>query len=162
MKNYEPVRGTQDYLPRQMQQREYIAKTIESIYAQNGFLKIKTPILEDLDLMLGSDGGDNVKLMFKILKRGEKLDLSKPNQSTQDVCDMALRYDLTVPLARFYANNQNFLPMPFKSFQLDEAFRADRPQRGRLRQFTQCDIDILGDKSINVGMCWTSLNCTWF
>ena len=149
MKNYEPVRGTQDYLPRQMQQREYIANTIESIYAQNGFLKIKTPILEDLDLMLGSDGGDNVKLMFKILKRGEKLDLSKPNQSTKDVCDMALRYDLTVPLARFYANNQNFLPMPFKSFQLDEAFRADRPQRGRLRQFTQCDIDILGDKSIN-------------
>ncbi len=149
MKNYEPVRGTQDYLPRQMQQRQYIASVIESVYTQNGFLKIKTPILEDINLMLGSDGGDNVKLMFKVLKRGEKLDLSKPNLSVLDVSDLALRYDLTVPLARFYANNQNFLPTPFKAFQLDEAFRADRPQRGRLRQFTQCDIDILGDKSIN-------------
>ena len=149
MKNYEPVRGTQDYLPRQMMQRDFIASTIESVYTQNGFLKIKTPILEDLDLMLGSDGGDNVKLMFKVLKRGEKLDLSKPNQTVKDVADLALRYDLTVPLARFYANNQNFLTMPFKAIQIDEAFRADRPQRGRLRQFTQCDIDILGDKSIN-------------
>ena len=149
MKNYEPVRGTQDYLPKQMQQRKFIANIIEDVYSQNGFLKIKTPILEDLDLMLGSDGGDNIKLMFKILKRGDKLDLSKPNQSVKDVSDLALRYDLTVPLARFYANNQNFLPMPFKAFQLDEAFRADRPQKGRLRQFTQCDIDILGDKSIN-------------
>ena len=149
MKNYEPVRGTQDYLPKQMQQRQFIANTIEEVYSQNGFLKIKTPIIEDLDLMLGSDGGDNIKLMFKILKRGDKLDLSKPNQSIKDVSDLALRYDLTVPLARFYANNQNFLPMPFKAFQLDEAFRADRPQKGRLRQFTQCDIDILGDKTIN-------------
>lgn len=149
MKNYEPVRGTQDYLPKQMQQRQFIANIIEEVYSQNGFLKIKTPIIEDLDLMLGSDGGDNIKLMFKILKRGDKLDLSKPNQSIKDVSDLALRYDLTVPLARFYANNQNFLPMPFKAFQLDEAFRADRPQKGRLRQFTQCDIDILGDKTIN-------------
>ena len=149
MKNYEPVRGTQDYLPKQMQQRQFIANIIEEVYSQNGFLKIKTPIIEDLDLMLGSDGGDNIKLMFKILKRGDKLDLSKPNQSIKDVSDLALRYDLTVPLARFYANKQNFLPMPFKAFQLDEAFRADRPQKGRLRQFTQCDIDILGDKTIN-------------
>ncbi len=149
MKNYEPVRGTQDYIPKQMQQRQFISNIIEEVYTKNGFLRIKTPMLEDLDLMLGSDGGDNVKLMFKILKRGEKLDLSKPNLEVKDVSDMALRYDLTVPLARFYANNKNFLPTPFKAFQLDEAFRADRPQRGRLRQFTQCDIDILGDNSIN-------------
>lgn len=149
MKNFEPVRGTQDYLPRQMQQRKFLEDTITSVYAKNGFLRIKTPILEDIDLMLKSDGGDNVKLMFNVLKRGEKLDLTKQNQGIKDVCDMSMRYDLTVPLARFYANNRNFLPMPFKAFQLDDAFRADRPQRGRLRQFTQCDIDILGDKSIN-------------
>lgn len=149
MKNFEPVRGTQDYLPRQMQQRQFIAKTLSDIYEENGFLRIKTPILENIDLMLNSDGGDNVKLMFNVLKRGEKLDLEKQNPEIKDLCDMSLRYDLTVPLARFYANNRNFLPMPFKSFQLDDAFRADRPQRGRLRQFTQCDIDILGDKSIN-------------
>ena len=149
MKNFEPVRGTQDYLPRQMQQRKFIEDTISSVYIKNGFLKIKTPMLENIDLLLGSDGGDNVKLMFNVLKRGEKLDLSKPNKDIKDVCDLSLRYDLTVPLARFYANNRNFLTMPFKAFQIDDVFRADRPQRGRLRQFTQCDIDILGDKSIN-------------
>lgn len=149
MKNFEPVRGTQDYIPKEMQQRNYIYDIIKSTYTKNGFLQIKTPILEDLNLMLGSEGGDNVKLMFKVLKRGEKLDLSKPNLTVGDVSDIALRYDLTVPLARFYANNRNFLPTPFKSFQIDEAFRADRPQRGRKRQFTQCDIDILGDPSIN-------------
>ena len=149
MKNFEPVRGTQDYLPRQMQQRKFIEDTISSVYLKNGFLKIKTPILENIDLLLGSDGGDNVKLMFNVLKRGEKLDLSRPNKAVKDVCDLSLRYDLTVPLARFYANNRNFLTMPFKAFQIDDVFRADRPQRGRLRQFTQCDIDILGDKSIN-------------
>ena len=149
MKNFEPVRGTQDYIPKEMQQRNYIYDIIKSVYTQNGFLQIKTPILEDLDLMLGSEGGDNVKLMFKVLKRGEKLDLSKDNLSIKDVSDLALRYDLTVPLARFYANNRNFLPTPFKALQIDEAFRADRPQRGRKRQFTQCDIDILGDPSIN-------------
>lgn len=149
MKNFEPVRGTQDYIPKEMQQRNFIYDTIKSTFLKNGFLQIKTPILENLELMLGSDGGDNVKLMFKVLKRGEKLDLNKPNLTIKDVSDIALRYDLTVPLARFYANNRNFLPMPFKAFQIDDVFRADRPQRGRKRQFTQCDIDILGDPSIN-------------
>lgn len=148
MANYLPVRGTQDYLPAETRVREYVRKTILQSYANFGFLQIKTPILESIELLNGSDGGDNLRLMFKVLKRGEKLGLA--NVTTEnDLVDMGLRYDLTVPLARFYAGNHEKLPLPFKSIQIDEAFRAERPQKGRLRQFAQCDIDILGDATVN-------------
>ena len=96
-----------------------------------------------------SDGGDNLKLMFKTIKRGDKLDLTKENLTEADIVEEGLRYDLTVPLARFYSNNKEKLPIPFKAIQIDYSFRAERPQRGRLRQFTQCDIDVFGDSSIN-------------
>ena len=140
-----PVRGTVDYLPSEMEVRSYAEKIILNTYKQNGFLQIKTPILENLDLLTNGDSGDNQKLMFKTIKRGEKLDLTKPNLTENDLVEEGLRYDLTVPLVRFFADNKEKLPYPFKAIQIDESFRAERPQRGRVRQFTQCDIDILGD-----------------
>lgn len=140
-----PVRGTVDYLPAEMDIRNYAEQIILKTYKQNGFLQIKTPILENLNLLTSGDSGDNQKLMFKTVKRGDKLDLTKPNLTENDIVEEGLRYDLTVPLVRFYINNREKLPTPFKSIQIDEAFRAERPQRGRVRQFTQCDIDILGD-----------------
>ena len=142
-----PVRGTVDYLPSEMEVRSYAEKIILETYKQNGFLQIKTPILENLDLLTNGDSGDNQKLMFKTIKRGDKLDLNKPNLTENDIVEEGLRYDLTVPLVRFFAGNREKLPVPFKAIQIDEAFRAERPQRGRIRQFTQCDIDILGDSS---------------
>ena len=140
-----PVRGTVDYLPSEMDIRSYAEQIILKTYKQNGFLQIKTPILESLNLLTSGDSGDNQKLMFKTVKRGDKLDLSKPNLTENDIVEEGLRYDLTVPLVRFFINNREKLPVPFKAIQIDEAFRAERPQRGRIRQFTQCDIDILGD-----------------
>lgn len=148
-KNNEPVRGTKDYLPKEMLVREHVKSIILNTYKSFGFMQIGTPVLEDIDNLLGSDGGDNLKLIFKVLKRGEKLDLTKPNLTEKDIIDIGLKYDQTVPLVRLYSNNLNTLPSPFKSIQIDYSFRADRPQRGRTRQFTQCDIDILGDPSIN-------------
>ena len=146
--NTTPVRGTVDYLPNEMEVRSYAERIILDTYKENGFLQIKTPILENLDLLTNGDSGDNQKLMFKTVKRGEKLDLSKPNLTEKDIVEEGLRYDLTVPLVRFFSNNREKLPYPFKAIQIDEAFRAERPQKGRVRQFTQCDIDILGDSSI--------------
>lgn len=148
-KNLEPVRGTNDYLPQEMLIRERVRSEILKTYKKFGFMQISTPILEDIDNLLDSDGGDNLKLIFKVLKRGEKLDLTKTNLTERDIVDIGLRYDLTVPLVRLYSNNQNSLPTPFKSVQIDYSFRADRPQRGRSRQFIQCDMDILGDPTIN-------------
>lgn len=148
-KSNEPVRGTRDFLPKEMLVREQVKQTILNTYKKYGFMQIGTPVLEDIDNLLGSDGGDNLKLIFKVLKRGEKLDLTKPNLTEKDIVDYGLKYDQTVPLVRMFSNNQNNLPIPFKSIQIDYSFRADRPQRGRLRQFTQCDIDILGDPTIN-------------
>ena len=142
-----PVRGTVDYLPSEMDIRSYAEQIILKTYKQNGFLQVKTPILESLNLLTSGDSGDNQKLMFKTVKRGDKLDLTKPNLSESDIVEEGLRYDLTVPLVRFFINNREKLPTPFKSIQIDEAFRAERPQRGRVRQFTQCDIDILGDST---------------
>lgn len=142
-----PVRGTVDYLPIEMDVRSYAEKIILETYKENGFLQIKTPILENIDLLTNGDSGDNQKLMFKTIKRGDKLDLTKPNLTEADIVEEGLRYDLTVPLVRFFSNNKEKLPYPFKAIQIDEAFRAERPQKGRVRQFTQCDIDILGDSS---------------
>lgn len=146
--NTNPVRGTVDYAPSEMEVRDYAEDIILNTYKENGFLHIKTPILESLDLLTSGDSGDNQKLMFKTVKRGASLDLTKPNLTEKDITEEGLRYDLTVPLVRFFSNNKEKLPYPFKAIQIDEAFRAERPQKGRVRQFTQCDIDILGEPSI--------------
>lgn len=149
MKNFNPIRGTNDYAPKEAKIREIVRQKILASYQSNGYNLISTPILENLELLNLSDGGDNLKLMFKTVKRGDKLNLNKENLCEADITEEGLRYDLTVPLARFYANNKEKLPTPFKSIQIDYSFRAERPQRGRLRQFTQCDIDIFGDPTIN-------------
>jgi histidyl-tRNA synthetase len=117
-------------------------------YRSQGFNRIETPVMENLELLLGSDGGENLKMLFSIIKRGEKLNLT-PEASVSDLCDLGLRFDLTLPLSRFYANNQAELEMPFKAIQIGNVFRAERPQKGRFRSFKQCDIDIIGDPSVN-------------
>lgn len=142
-----PVRGTVDYMPNEMEVRTYAERIILETYKESGFMQVKTPILENLDLLTNGDSGDNQKLMFKTVKRRDKLDLTKPNLTERDVVEEGLRYDLTVPLVRLFSNNKEKLPYPFKAIQIDEAFRAERPQKGRVRQFTQCDIDILGEPS---------------
>ena len=147
--NTNPVRGTYDYLPKETSIRETAREIILRTYKKHGFMQIKTPILETLNLLNSSDGGENLRLIFRTVKRGEKLNLAKPNLTLDDITEEGLRYDLTVPLARYYANNKENLPSPFKAIQIDDVFRAERPQRGRNRQFTQCDADILGDASIN-------------
>jgi len=149
LKNFNPIRGTNEYLPSEAKIREIVRQAILTSYQNNGYNLISTPILEHLNLLNMSDGGDNLKMMFKTLKRGDKLDLTKPELKEEDIAEEGLRYDLTVPLARFYANNKEKLPTPFKAIQIDYSFRAERPQRGRLRQFTQCDIDVFADNSIN-------------
>jgi len=149
MKNFSPIRGTNDYLPKEAKIRELVRQKILVSYQNNGYNLISTPILENLELLNMSEGGDNLKLMFKTIKRGDKLDLTKENLTISDIVEEGLRYDLTVPLARFYANNREKLPTPFKAIQIDYSFRAERPQRGRLRQFTQCDVDVFGDSSID-------------
>lgn len=160
MKNLQPVRGTYDYAPIQAENREIVKQKILKSYQNNGFSLITTPVLENLELLDSSDGGDNLRLMFRTIKRGDKLDLTKPNLTERDLCEEGLRYDLTVPLARFYAGNRENLPNPFKAIQIDYAFRAERPQKGRDRQFLQCDIDIMGDSSINaeIDLITTALN----
>ncbi len=147
--NASPVRGTKDYLPQEAEIRDYVQNIILSTYKEFGFNRIQTPIMENIDLLDKSEGGENLSLIFKLLKRGQKLDLSKENLSEKDITDSGLRFDLTLPLSRYYANNRNDLPNPFKTIQIDKVFRAERPQKGRLREFFQCDIDIVGDKSIN-------------
>lgn len=135
-----------DILPQEMQIRDYVISVIKETYGKFGFTSIETPCLEDIGNLSSKQGGENEKLIFKVLKRGEKLNLETAKADT-DVVDMGLRYDLTVPLVRYYSNNANQLPAPFKALQMGNVWRADRPQRGRYRQFMQCDIDILGDAS---------------
>ncbi len=141
-----PVTGMKDILPAEMQIRDYATRVIRDTYAEFGFTSIETPCVENIENLSNKQGGENEKLIFKILKRGEKLNLSSA-ESESDLVDSGLRYDLTVPLARFYANHANELPSPFKALQMGNVWRADRPQRGRYRQFKQCDIDILGEPS---------------
>ena len=141
-----PVTGMKDILPKEMEIRDYVIRMIKETYATFGFSSIETPCVEHIENLCSKQGGENEKLIFKILKRGEKLKLDTAT-CEMDVVDGGLRYDLTVPLSRYYSNNANELPAPFKSLQIGSVWRADRPQRGRFRQFTQCDIDILGDPS---------------
>lgn len=145
------LKGTKDILPQEQRMRDFVQSKILETYRANGFERISTPILEDSENLDKSDGGDNLNLIFKILKRGEKLNdaLSKENPTEKELSDMGLRYDLTLPLTRFYSANKNELTFPFKVIQTDRVYRAERPQKGRLREFVQCDIDILGDSSVN-------------
>lgn len=141
-----PVTGMKDILPEEMQIRDYVVNIIKETYRSFGFTPIDTPCMEHIENLCSNQGGENEKLIFKVLKRGEKLDLANA-KSESDLVDSGMRYDLTLPLSRFYANNANNLPSPFKALQIGSVWRADRPQRGRFRQFTQCDIDILGEPS---------------
>ena len=142
-----PVTGMKDISPREMEIRDYVIRMIKDTYGSFGFSSIETPCVEHIENLSSKQGGENEKLIFKILKRGEKLKLDTAG-SEADLVDGGLRYDLTVPLSRYYANNANDLPSPFKALQIGNVWRADRPQRGRYRQFMQCDIDILGEPTI--------------
>ena len=139
-----PVTGMKDVLPEEMLLRDYLIGIIKDTYRGFGFTPMETPCVEHIENLTSKQGGDNEKLIFKILKRGEKLKLEEATKEDM-LTDSGLRYDLTLPLTRYYANNSAVLPQPFKALQIGSVWRADRPQRGRYRQFTQCDIDILGD-----------------
>ena len=137
-----PPKGTRDFLPDQLNFRHHVLDSIVKVYRQAGFRQIETPCIENIELLLGNQGGENEKMVYKILKRGEKLKASL--QTKKALADLGLRFDLTLPLCRFYANNQNNLPKPAKLIQIGQVWRAERPQQGRFRQFLQCDIDIIG------------------
>ncbi|MCM1541837.1 MAG: histidine--tRNA ligase [Blautia sp.] len=141
-----PVTGMKDILPEEMEIRDYVISVIKDTYGKFGFTSIETPCMENIANLSNKQGGENEKLIFKILKRGEKLNLAEAVKE-EDVVDAGMRYDLTVPLVRYYSNNAANLPAPFKALQMGNVWRADRPQRGRFRQFMQCDIDILGEPS---------------
>ena len=141
-----PTTGMKDILPAEMKIRDYVMGVIKDTYAKFGFTSIETPCVENIANLSNKQGGENEKLIFKILKRGEKLNLETA-ETESDLVDGGLRYDLTVPLVRFYSNNAANLPSPFKALQMGNVWRADKPQRGRYRQFMQCDIDILGEAS---------------
>lgn len=141
-----PVTGMKDILPEEMEIRDYVMNVIKETYGNFGFTSMETPCVENIANLNCKAGGENEKLIFKILKRGEKLKLSEA-ETEEDLVDGGLRYDLTVPLVRYYSNHANELPSPFKALQMGNVWRADRPQRGRYRQFMQCDIDILGEPS---------------
>ncbi len=139
-----PVTGMKDILPVEMQLRDYVIGVIKETYGKFGFTSIETPCVENIANLSSKQGGENEKLIFKILKRGEKLNLENA-KGEEDLVDSGMRYDLTVPLVRYYSNHANELPSPFKALQMGNVWRADRPQKGRYRQFMQCDIDILGE-----------------
>ncbi len=140
-----PPSGMRDFLPAEKYLRQYVMNVIREEYTINGFTEIETSEIENLTNLINSDGGDNTKMLFKILKRGEKLKLNEIPESEDALTDLALRFDLTLPLSRFYANNRNELPAVFKAIQMGNVFRAERPQKGRYRSFVQCDVDVIGD-----------------
>src|SRR5476649_1203514 len=135
----QPARGTRDFLPADVRRRQYVAGIIRGVYERYGFEPLETPAFENIETLLGRYGEEGNKLIFKILKRGE-------HEGTGEA-DLALRYDLTVPLARVIAQYQNELPKFFKRYQIQPVWRADRPARGRFREFYQCDIDAIGSTS---------------
>ena len=144
--NKKPVNGMKDILPGEMQIRDYVMGVIKETYGKFGFTPMETPCMENIENLSSKQGGENEKLIFKVLKRGAQLNLETA-RTEEDVVDFGMRYDLTVPLVRYYANHANELPSPFKALQMGNVWRADRPQKGRYRQFMQCDIDILGEES---------------
>lgn len=143
------VKGMNDYLPSEVALRDFLQSSILKTYQESGFERIMTPAIEDIENLDKSEGGDNLNLIFKILKRGEKLTSSVSSGKLDELADMGLRYDLTLPLSRYFANNKEKIVPPAKFIQIDKVYRAERPQKGRLREFVQCDIDILGSQSIN-------------
>ena len=150
------VKGMNDYLPSEVELRDYIQSVILRVYEKNGFNRIMTPAVEDAENLDKSEGGDNLNLIFKIMKRGDKLEKALASGKEKEISDLGLRYDLTLPLSRYYAGHRDFLPSPMKCIQIDKVYRAERPQKGRDREFVQCDIDILGSDSPN---CEAELIC---
>lgn len=144
-----PARGMRDLLPQEVILREEVMERILQVYRRYGFERIETPILEHIELLTGGEGGENETLIFKVLKRGTKITSIDKEINESDLVDLGLRFDLTVPLSRYYANNRSKLMHPFKAIQIGSVWRADKPQRGRYRQFTQCDIDIIGLNTID-------------
>jgi histidyl-tRNA synthetase len=149
MASTKPARGMRDYLPSDVRKREYVIGVIKQVYESYGFEPLETPAVENLETLTGKYGEEGNQLIFKILKRGEKLDLANASKES-DLSDLALRYDLTVPLARVVANNKNELPKFFKRYQIQPVWRADRPARGRFREFYQCDVDVIDSESVVV------------
>lgn len=152
MSNTNPARGMRDFLPDQIRKRNYVIGVIKEVYEKYGFEPLETPTIENLSTLTNKYGEEGDQLMFKILKRGEKLkkQLNRDDAKENDLTDLALRYDLTVPLARVVANYKNDLPKFFKRYQIQPVWRADRPARGRYREFYQCDVDAIGSKSMMV------------
>ena len=142
----QPARGMRDFLPADIRKRNYVIGIIKEVYESYGFEPLETPAVENLETLTGKYGEEGNQLMFKILKRGEKLDVA----SGENLADLALRYDLTVPLARVVANYRERLPRFFKRYQIQPVWRADRPARGRFREFYQCDVDAIGSNSMIV------------
>ena len=157
---YKAVKGTRDFLPLQMQKRNYIFSTITSVYKSHGFLQIETPAMENLSTLMGKYGDEGDKLLFKILDSGiflrqekfssfeDEITNNHINKAASMICEKGLRYDLTVPFARFVVNHQNDIVFPFKRYQIQPVWRADKPQKGRYREFYQCDADIIGSDSL--------------
>jgi histidyl-tRNA synthetase len=159
MASTNPARGMRDFLPADVRKREYVIGIIKQVYESYGFEPLETPAVENIDTLMGKYGDEGNQLIFKILKRGEKLDESLETRDTSEsdsglsspvsrLTDLALRYDLTVPFARVVANNRDKLPKFFKRYQIQPVWRADRPARGRFREFYQCDVDCIGSKSM--------------
>lgn len=148
--NTNPPKGMRDLTPKEVELRNYVQNTILGVYRAFGFSQIITPVMDDISILTSGQGGENEKLIFKILKRGKKLHekLNQTDVQEDDLVDYGMRFDLTVPLTRFYANNRAKLPNPFKVIQIGSSFRAERQQRGRFRQFIQCDIDIIGNPNV--------------
>ena len=142
-----PARGMRDLLPADVAVRDHVLESISAVYRQFGYQRIETPALENIERLQSGEGADNEKLIFQVLKRGLPPEVAA-GTSLRELVDLGLRYDLTVPLTRFYGNNHASLPLPFRSLQVGPVWRADRPQRGRYRQFYQCDIDIIGEPSV--------------
>src|SRR6516164_7513779 len=142
-----PARGMRDLLPADVAVRDHVLESISAVYRRFGYQRIETPALEHIDRLSSGEGGDNEKLIFEVLRRGLPPQVP-PGTPLRELVDLGLRYDLTVPLTRFYGNNHASLPMPFRSLQVGPVWRADRPQRGRYRQFHQCDIDMIGEPSV--------------
>jgi histidyl-tRNA synthetase len=148
-KDINPPRGMRDFLPAEKAKRESVLGVIKGVYSSFGFQEVETPALENLDRLTSGQGGDNEKLAYRVMKRGAELDSALESLDSVDgLADLGLRFDLTVPLTRFYATNRASLPTVFKAIQIGPVWRAERPQKGRYRQFVQCDIDIIGDDSV--------------
>jgi histidyl-tRNA synthetase len=146
--NLNPAKGMRDITPYEKEIRDYVEGVIVNTYKQCGFELFETPVVENIENLTGSEGGENLMLIYRILKRGDKLNLQKEGLTEDDLADLGLRYDLTVPLSRFYCNNRAKLLPVFKALQVGNVFRAERAQKGRYRSFKQCDIDIIGDGTI--------------